>query len=224
MSIKLHKEGYSVISVFFLILVTLVALLNYFIPYEGIGKYILIFLDIAAILFWGLVIFFFRYPVFDVNKNENHILSPADGKIVVIEKTFEKEYLNEDRIQVSIFMSPLNTHMNRYPISGKMSYQKYHKGKFLVAWHPKSSTDNERNTIVIENDKLKLLVRQIAGAVARRIRWYGKVGDDVNQGDQLGFIKFGSRLDLFIPLGAEIKVKMDEAVYAGKTIIAEIKK
>jgi len=219
----LHKEGYSVIFVFLLIIAAIVGLLHYFIPNEGIGEYVLLFLDIVAVIFWILVISFFRYPIFDVEKNENHILSPADGTIVVIEKTMETEYLNEKRIQVSIFMSPLNTHMNRYPISGKMSYHKYHKGKFLVAWDPKSSTDNERNTIVIENDKIKLLVRQIAGAVARRIKWYGNVNEDVTQGEQLGFIKFGSRLDLFIPLDAEINVNLDEKVKAGKTIIATLK-
>ena len=219
----LHKEGYSVILVFLVIIAAIVGVFHFFIPNEGIGQYFLIGLDIVAIIFWGLVISFFRYPIFDVIKNENQILSPADGKVVVIEKTMETEYLNEKRIQVSIFMSPLNTHMNRYPISGKMSYHKYHKGKFLVAWDPKSSTDNERNTIVIENDKLKLLVRQIAGAVARRIKWYGKVGEEVTQGEQLGFIKFGSRLDLFIPLDAEINVKLDEAVRAGKTVIATVK-
>lgn len=218
----LHREGYSVILVFFLIIGAIVSLLHYLIPFEGIGKIALLILDTAAIIFWGLVIYFFRYPKFDVEINENHILSPADGKIVVIEKTVETEYFNEERIQVSVFMSPLNTHMNRYPMSGKIAYHKYHKGKFLVAWDPKSSTDNERNTLVFENDKTNLLVRQIAGAVARRIRWYGKPEDKIVQGEQLGFIKFGSRLDLFLPLDAKINVEMDEVVYAGKTIIAKI--
>jgi len=219
----LHKEGYSVILVFLVLIATIVGAFHFFIPNEGYGQFILIALDIIAVIFWGLVISFFRYPIFEVQKNNNQILSPADGTVVVIENTMEAEYLNEKRIQVSIFMSPLNTHMNRYPISGKMSYHKYHKGKFLVAWDPKSSTDNERNTIVIENDKLKLLVRQIAGAVARRIKWYGEVGEEVTQGEQLGFIKFGSRLDLFIPLDAEINVNLDDKVRAGKTVIATIK-
>ena len=219
----LHKEGYSVIFVFFIILSVIIGILHYFIPNEGIvGKIALVILDIAAVVFWGLVIFFFRYPKFDVEKNDNHILSPADGKIVVIEKTFEPEYYKEERIQVSVFMSPLNTHMNRYPISGKLVYHKYHKGKYLVAWDPKSSTDNERNSIVLANDKVELLVRQIAGAVARRIRWYNKVGENVIQGDQLGFIKFGSRLDLFLPLDAEINVEIGDKVYAGKTVIAKV--
>lgn len=219
---KLHKEGYNVILVFFIILAILVSIFHYFIPFESYGKYILIFLDFSAIIFWGLVISFFRYPVFEVSKNPNHIISPADGKVVVIESTEETEYLKEKRTQVSIFMSPLNTHMNRYPISGKLKYQKYHKGRYLVAWDPKSSTDNERNTIVIENEKFSLLVRQIAGAVARRIRWYGKENENVVQGEQLGFIKFGSRLDLFIPLDAKIKVNLEQDVRAGKTVIAEV--
>jgi len=219
----LHKEGYSVILVFLVLIATIVGAFHFFIPNEGYGQFISIALDIIAVIFWGLVISFFRYPIFEVQKNNNQILSPADGTVVVIENTMEAEYLNEKRIQVSIFMSPLNTHMNRYPISGKMSYHKYHKGKFLVAGDPKSSTDNERNTIVIENDKLKLLVRQIAGAVARRIKWYGEVGEEVTQGEQLGFIKFGSRLDLFIPLDAEINVNLDDKVRAGKTVIATIK-
>ncbi len=219
---RLHKEGYSVILVFFVILSILLSIFHYFIPYENYGKFILIILDLASVIFWILVISFFRYPVFEVSKNPNQIISPADGKIVVIENTEENEYLKEKRIQVSIFMSPLNTHMNRYPISGKISYQKYHKGKYLVAWDPKSSTDNERNTIVIENDKISLLLRQIAGAVARRIRWYANVNDEVEQGDQLGFIKFGSRVDIFIPLDTTIKVNLNQEVRAGKTVIAEI--
>lgn len=219
---KLHKEGYGVILIFFIIIAIILGFFHFFIPYENYGKYILIVLDIAAIIFFGLVISFFRYPVFEVSKNPNHILSPADGKIVVIENTEETEYLDEKRIQVSIFMSPLNTHMNRYPITGKISYQKYHQGKYLVAWNPKSSTDNERNTIVIENEKLRLMVRQIAGAVARRIRWYAKENEEVVQGEQLGFIKFGSRLDLFIPLEANIKVNLEQDVRAGKTVIAEL--
>lgn len=219
---RLHKEGNGVILVFFIILAILVSLFHYFIPFQGFGQIAVIILDSSALIFWGMVIYFFRYPVFDVDKNDKHILSPADGTVVVIEKTMETEYFNEKRIQVSIFMSPLNTHMNRYPISGKLSYHKYHKGKFLVAWDPKSSTDNERNTLVFENDKTILLVRQIAGAVARRIKWYGKENDTVVQGEQLGFIKFGSRLDLFLPLDAKVNVQMDEVVYAGKTVIATI--
>ncbi len=219
---RLHKEGNGVILVFFIILTILVSLFHYFIPFQDFGQIVLIILDSSALILWGMVIYFFRYPVFDVVKNDKHILSPADGTVVVVEKTMETEYFNEKRIQVSIFMSPLNTHMNRYPISGKLSYHKYHKGKFLVAWNPKSSTDNERNTLVFENDKTNLLVRQIAGAVARRIRWYGKDNEIVEQGEQLGFIKFGSRLDLLLPLDAKVNIQLDEVVYAGKTVIATI--
>ena len=219
----IHKEGYRLIAAFFFIIAALVFVLHYFIPYHGFGQFALIVLDAAALIFWGLVVSFFRYPKFDVEKNDNHIISPADGRVVVIEKTTENEYFKDERIQVSIFMSPLNTHMNRYPMSGKLAYHKYHKGKFLVAWHPKSSTENERNTLVFKNEKTTILVRQIAGALARRIRWYGKENDQVIQGEQLGFIKFGSRLDVFLPLDAEINVNLEENVLAGKTIIATIK-
>ncbi len=222
MSLKLHKEGIRVIPTFFVLIAAIVALLHYFIPFESYWKFLLIILDTAAVIFWGMVISFFRYPDFEVEQNENHVISPADGTVVVIENTVETEYFNEKRIQVSIFMSPFNTHMNRYPISGEFIYNKYHDGKFLVAWDPKSSTDNERNTIVIKNKKTSILIRQIAGAVARRIRWYGKEGDIVEQGQQLGFIKFGSRVDLFLPLGTKINVELDQKVRAGKTIIAEL--
>ncbi len=222
MSLKLHKEGFKIIPTFFLILAALITVIHFIIPYEGYWKVLLFILDAAALIFWGLIISFFRYPDFEVAQNENQIISPADGKVVVIENTIETEYFNEKRIQVSIFMSPLNTHMNRYPISGDFVYNKYHDGKFLVAWDPKSSTDNERNTVVIKNDKITILVRQIAGAVARRIRWYGEEGDKVVQGQQLGFIKFGSRVDLFLPIGTKINVELDQDVRAGKTIIAEI--
>lgn len=222
MGLKLHKEGIRIIPIFFLILGTLVIVFHLIMPFEGYWKYLLIILDSAALIFWGMIISFFRYPDFEVTKNENQIISPADGKVVVIENTIETEYFNEKRIQVSIFMSPLNTHMNRYPISGEFVYNKYHDGKFLVAWDPKSSKDNERNTIVIKNDKTSILIRQIAGAVARRIRWYGNEGDKVEQGQQLGFIKFGSRVDLFLPLDTKVKVELDQDVRAGKTIIAEI--
>ena len=222
MSLKLHKEGFRIIPTFFIILSLIIAIFHYFIPFENYWIILLVILDLAAIIFWGLIVAFFRYPEFEVQQNENQILSPADGTVVVIEKTVESEFFNEKKIQISIFMSPFNTHMNRYPISGDFIYNKYHHGKFLVAWDPKSSTDNERNTIVIKNNKTTILIRQIAGAVARRIRWYGKEGDHVEQGQQLGFIKFGSRVDLFLPLDAKINVNLDQSVRAGKTVIAEI--
>jgi phosphatidylserine decarboxylase len=152
------------------------------------------------------------------------VYAPADGKIVVIEPVFESEYFKEDRIQVSIFMSPLNVHVNRNPIGGKINYYKYHPGKFLVAWHPKSSTDNERTTIVFGEGENAILVRQIAGAVARRICYYLKEGQEVKQGEDFGFIKFGSRVDLFLPMDANIKVQMGEVSKGNKTIIATLNK
>jgi len=222
MKLGLHREGNNVIPVFFILIVALMYGLHYLIPFEGFGMYALIILDLAGFIFFSLVVAFFRYPIFDVEKNPKYFLSPADGEVVVIEKVMETEYFNEERIQVSIFMSPFNTHMNRYPISGKLKYFKYHPGKFLVAWHPKSSTLNERTTFVVENETTNLLFRQIAGAVARRIRWYDKEGDEVTQGGELGFIKFGSRVDLFLPLDAKVDVKLKQQVRAGKTVIAKL--
>ena len=177
----------------------------------------------------GLVIFiliaqFFRNPVRTIERYDNQIVyAPADGKIVVIEPVFESEYFKEERIQVSIFMSPLNVHVNRNPVGGIINFVKYHPGKFLVAWHPKSSTDNERTTIVFGEGENAILVRQIAGAVARRICYYLKEGQEVKQGEDFGFIKFGSRVDLFLPLDARINVKIGETSTGNKTIIAYLK-
>ncbi len=167
---------------------------------------------------------FFRSPKRNLVISSRSIVCPADGKVVAIEEVQEPEYFNgEKRIQVSVFMSPLNVHLNRYPISGRVAYSKYHPGKFLVAWHPKSSTENERNTVVIETEfGVSVLIRQIAGFVARRIVWYCHEDDKVKQGDELGFIKFGSRVDLFLPLDAKIKVEIDEKVQGGISILAEI--
>jgi phosphatidylserine decarboxylase len=159
-----------------------------------------------------------------VSKNDKHIICPADGKVVVIEETEETEYLKDKRIQVSVFMSPINVHVNRNPISGIVKYFMYHPGKFLVAWHPKSSTENERTTVVIENDKgVSVLFRQIAGALARRIVCYSKEGETAEQGEEFGFIKFGSRVDIFLPLGTEIKVGLGEVVKGGVTVLAHLK-
>ncbi len=167
---------------------------------------------------------FFRSPKRNWVISSRSIVCPADGRVVAIEEVEEPEYFNgEKRIQVSVFMSPLNVHLNRYPISGKIAYAKYHPGEFLVAWHPKSSTENERNTVVIETEfGPTVLIRQIAGFVARRIVWYCNQGDEVKQGDELGFIKFGSRVDLFLPLDADIKVELEEKVKGGISILAEI--
>jgi len=182
-------------------------------------------LAIVAIVFMILVIRFFRDPKVITPSKPGVVYAPAEGKVVVIEQTYEDEYLKEDRIQVSIFMSPLNVHVNRSPVKGKVEYYKYHPGKFLVAWHPKSSTDNERTSICFETENgVKILMRQIAGAVARRIAFYPKVGDAVEQGSSVGFIRFGSRVDLFLPLDAEIKVKIGDLVKGGETEVAELVK
>lgn len=171
-----------------------------------------------------IVLQFFRSPKRNLVISSRSIVCPADGKVVAIEEVEEPEFFNgEKRIQVSVFMSPLNVHLNRYPISGRVAYSKYHPGKFLVAWHPKSSTENERNTVVIETEfGVSVLIRQIAGFLARRIVWYCHEDDKVKQGDELGFIKFGSRVDLFLPLDAKIKVELDEKVKGGISILAEI--
>lgn len=177
---------------------------------------------ISFILFI-LIAQFFRNPKRKIDKNENYILAPVDGKVVAIEKVFEPEFINEERLQVSIFMSPINVHVTRYPIGGKILYSKYHPGKFLVAWHPKSSEENERTTIVVETEKFgNVLYRQIAGAVARRIVNYAKKDDIAVQGEDSGFIKFGSRVDLFLPVDAEITVNINDVVRGGNSIISKM--
>ncbi len=165
----------------------------------------------------------FRSPNFAVTTHNQHVICPADGKVVVIEEVEETEYLKDKRIQVSVFMSPVNVHVNRNPIAGMVKYFKYHPGKYLVAWHPKSSTENERTTIAIENPEgVTVLFRQIAGALARRIVWYVKEGQEVEQGAQFGFIKFGSRVDIFLPVGTKINVALGDKVKGGRTILAEL--
>ena len=205
---KIHKEGRKII----LIEIAILTLIWYFFPELNI-------LLVILILFTMLTIYFFRVPNRELNIKENYIYAPCDGKIVVIEKTVENEYYKDKRIQISIFMSPLNIHNNLYPISGEIAYTKYHPGKFLFAWNPKASTKNERSTIVINNKKISILIRQIAGALARRIITYPKKNDQVNAGNELGFIKFGSRVDLFLPESTIINVKLKEKVIGGKTII-----
>jgi phosphatidylserine decarboxylase len=168
-----------------------------------------------------LILQFFRNPKRLTTLDDNSVVSPVDGKVVVIEEVFEKEVFNEKRIQVSVFMSPINVHVTRYPIGGNVTYSKYHPGKFLVAWHPKSSEENERTTVVVENDNFgKVLYRQVAGALAKRIVNYAKVDDNAVQGSDSGFIKFGSRVDLFLPLDADIKVELNQKVKGGETVIA----
>ena len=170
-----------------------------------------------------LILQFFRNPKRNTFENDNHVLSPVDGKVVVIEEVYEGEYFKDKRLQVSVFMSPLNVHVTRYPVKGKVIFSKYHPGKFLVAWHPKASEENERTTVVVDNPKYgKVLYRQIAGALAKRIVNYAKENDAVNQGDDSGFIKFGSRVDLFLPLDTNIKVSLNDKVLGGESIIAEM--
>jgi phosphatidylserine decarboxylase len=170
-----------------------------------------------------IVLQFFRLPIFPIQQNDAIVLCPADGKVVVIEEVYEAEYFKDQRIQVSVFMSPINVHVNRNPINGIVKYAKYHAGLYLVAWHPKSSTENERTTIVYEHaNKTQILMRQIAGALARRICYYVKTDDVVTQGSEMGFIKFGSRVDLFFPLGTKINVSLNQVVKGGITQIAEI--
>lgn len=177
---------------------------------------------IACFLLWFWVLWFFRIPARTFVYDENTVIAPADGKVVVIEETEETEYFKDKRLQVSIFMSPLNVHVNRNPISGVVKYFKYHPGKYLVAWHPKSSTENERTTLVLANNKTEILLRQIAGALARRICYYVKEGDAVKQNGEFGFIRFGSRVDLYLPIGTTVDVKIGDVVQNGLTKIARL--
>ncbi len=214
----IHKEGYKLILGFFLLL----ALLNGIVMYFGPPMWLIVSLHILSLGFWILIIQFFRNPKRNTPKNPNHVIAPADGKVVVIEEVEEPEYFKDKRKQVSIFMSPLNVHVNRFPVGGTVSYVKYHPGLYLVAWHPKSSTENERTTVVVKTDTHgEVLFRQIAGAVARRIVYYCKNGDKAEQGGEMGFIKFGSRVDIFLPLTAKVKSNLNDVVKGGETVIAE---
>jgi len=215
---KFHKEGYPTLVLILALDAAILGIAHYFFsqyPVVLILSYLLAgFLLIA-------ITQFFRSPQRTVKTDDNQILSPCDGKVVVIEETQESEYLKEKRRQISIFMSPVNVHNNRYPVGGRITYYKYHPGKYLVAWHPKSSTENERTTIVLEDqNKRSILFRQIAGAVARRIVFYGKAKEVVKQGEECGFIKFGSRVDLLIPLDAKVSVSLNDKVVGGKSVIA----
>jgi phosphatidylserine decarboxylase len=216
---NIHREGIPTI-VIALLFISIVNIVNYlFIPFLFIN----ILLSLVSVVFFYLVLHFFRNPIRDVQINDKHIIAPSDGKLVVIENVNENEFLKEECTQLSIFMSPLNVHKQWYPTNGKVIYSEYHPGKYLVAWHPKSSTDNERTTIVIESkDGTKVLYRQIAGAVARRICNYAFKGNKVDQNMEAGFIKFGSRIDVYIPKKANIKVKIDDIITGGKTILAEL--
>jgi phosphatidylserine decarboxylase len=216
----IHKEGYTSIAICVLLIFVSNALIQFYYPDAHALKWIVY---ILSFLLFVIILQFFRSPSFHISTDEKQVLCPADGKVVVIEETDETEYLKDRRIQISIFMSPINVHVNRNPVSGIVKYFRYHPGKYLVAWHPKSSTENERTTIVIENSVgTPVLFRQIAGAMARRIVWYVKEGDKVEQGQQFGFIKFGSRVDVFLPLGTKINVGLGEAVTGGRTVLAEL--
>ena len=213
-----HKEGHYIITVSFIITAMINLLSRSFID----NNTLIYSIGIVTIIILILILQFFRNPKRKAKINDNIITSPVDGKVVAIEKVYEKEYFKDERIQISIFMSPLNVHVTRYASSGKIKFSKYHPGKYLVAWHPKSSEKNERTTVVIENNIFgEILYRQIAGAVARRIVNYAKVGDEVVQGTDAGFIKFGSRVDLFLPLDSKIKVELDQIVKGAEDIIAE---
>jgi phosphatidylserine decarboxylase len=217
---KFHKEGYASLFLVLLFSAIITFIAHYFFPTAALAHWFAYLLSGFLII---VILQFFRNPTREFTSGENLIIAPADGKVVVIEETEEREYFKDKRLQVSIFMSPLNVHINRYPIGGVVSFFKYHPGKFLAAWEPKSSTDNERTTIVVKhNNGKELLFRQIAGALARRIVWYCNEGDAAQQCGEMGFIKFGSRVDLFLPLGTQLNVKIGEVVTGGKTVLADI--
>lgn len=216
----IHREGRPLLFFLLLALIALHVLLNYYFANPVLNRLGGFF----SVVFFLLILQFFRSPSLHIEANENHVLAPADGKVVVIEETEEAEYFKGKRKQVSIFMSPLNVHINRMPVEGKINYYRYHPGKYLVAWHPKSSEENERTTIVAKmKNGSEILFRQIAGALARRIKCYLKENDCLKQGEEFGFIKFGSRVDVFLPLEAVVKIKLGDKTKGGKTVIAELK-
>jgi phosphatidylserine decarboxylase len=212
-----HKEGGKIILIATTLTVVLLLLSEKLITISWLKMAV----EIVILIFLLLILQFFRNPKRNVEINDNHIIAPVDGKVVVIEEVFESEYFKDKRLQVSIFMSPINVHVTRYPANGTINFSKYHPGKFLVAWHPKASEENERTTVVLENRVFgEVLYRQIAGALARRIVNYAQKGMHVTQGTDAGFIKFGSRVDLFLPIGTQLNVKLNEKAVGGKTIIA----
>lgn len=219
---RLHREGKTIMITTGLVLLAL-NLLAYFYLFSD-NPTAIILLAIVSLILFVLVVQFFRIPNRSLTTGDSQVIAPADGKVVVIEETTENEYFQDRRRQVSIFMSPLNVHVNRNPVSGIVRYFKYFPGKYLVAWHPKSSTENERTTVVVQMASgVEVLFRQIAGAVARRIIWYVKEGQPVKQGEEFGFIKFGSRVDVFLPLDAEINVQIGDVTKGGVTVLAKLK-
>ncbi|MFT5847515.1 MAG: phosphatidylserine decarboxylase [Psychroserpens sp.] len=212
-----HKEGYKIILITLVIVIGSILMIDRFIDLTWLRFSLMT----VMLVLLGLILQFFRNPKRHTTLDSKAVVSPVDGKVVVIEEVFEKEVFKDKRIQVSVFMSPINVHVTRYPIGGNVTYSKYHPGKFLVAWHPKSSEENERTTVVVENDNFgKVLYRQIAGALAKRIVNYAKTEENAIQGSDSGFIKFGSRVDLYLPLDADIKVELNQVVKGGETVIA----
>lgn len=213
-----HKEGQTIIFVSLIIVGSLFLVMDFI----GI-PWLVKTLQIGLLIVFILILQFFRNPKRNIQIDDTHVVSPVDGKVVVIEEVQESEYFKDKRLQVSVFMSPINVHVTRYPIGGKVLFSKYHPGKYLVAWHPKSSEKNERTTVVVENSKFgKVLYRQIAGFLARRIVNYAKKDQNVVQGNDAGFIKFGSRVDLFLPLGTKLDIKLNQKVRGGETVIAKL--
>ena len=214
-----HKEGFKIITITSIIIVIGILLADKFIEIDWLLKIV----QISLILFFILILQFFRNPKRKTQQNDNHIIAPVDGKVVIIEEVFEPEYFKDKRLQISVFMSPINVHVTRYALGGVVKYSKYHPGKYLVAWHPKSSTKNERTTVVVENKEFgEVLYRQVAGTLARRIVNYAKKGEQVEQGADAGFIKFGSRVDLYLPLSTKLNIKVGDNVKGGEQVIARI--
>lgn len=215
-----HKEGFKIISVAVFVVGIACLSIEYITDIVWVQKVV----QVVALLFLVLILQFFRNPKRNTQRDERKIISSVDGKVVVIEEVFEKEYFNDKRLMISVFMSPFNVHVTRYPMSGTIAYSKYHPGKYLVAWHPKASEENERTTIVVENEVFgKVLYRQIAGALAKRIVNYAKEGEKVLQGEDAGFIKFGSRVDIYLPLDVSVKVALNQVVKGGIDTLAEVK-
>lgn len=215
----IHREGYKTIAYSTIAFAAINLLSFYFISFHIPWLSWVIFIATLALLLF--LISFFRVPNRKLTTGDNLIVCPADGKVVVIEEIFDEEYFKDKRLQVSIFMSPANVHQNRNPVSGEVIYNQYHKGKYLVAWHPKSSTENERHSVVIKNGHGEILVKQIAGALAKRIVNYLSVGQKVEQSTEMGFIKFGSRVDVLLPVGTSVNVQLDQVVQGGVTVLAK---
>jgi len=216
----IHKEGYKPIAIAAIIFAVINLLSFYFISYSLPWLSWLIFIALFGLLLF--IISFFRIPARQLTKDDSKVVAPADGKVVVIEEMYDDEYFKEKRLQISIFMSPANVHVNRNPLSGVVTYNKYHKGKYLVAWNPKSSTENERHSVVIKHAKGEILVKQIAGALAKRIINYLQVGQQVAQTNELGFIRFGSRVDVLLPVGTRVEVSLNQMVQGGVTVLATL--